>query len=82
MSKVGKKTLVNIPHGTVREGECDPLGSSVVRNHISTMPQRTVPAVTQALFESAWPLGDPLNTTSVGREPKGCGQIEVMLCGS
>ena len=45
------------------------MGSSVVRNHMSTMSQRTVPAVTQAVFETAQPLGDPPDTPRAGREP-------------
>ena len=63
MNTAGQKTTDRVPYGPKTRRELytqrDPLGSFMVRNHISVSSQRTASAVTQVLFGSTWPGGHP-----------------------
>ena len=66
MKSIVEGSLWDSERGRGRVGERDPLGSCMIWNCSSTMSQRTVSGVSQALFESAWPEEFPHHSQCSG----------------
>ena len=66
MKSIVEGSLWDSERGRGRVGERDPLGSCMIWNCSSTMSERTVSGVSQALFESAWPEEFPHHSQCSG----------------